>query len=383
MPIPQPLYTLSFVMMALANFCTMSSFAGFFLFPLFIADHGGSRADIGIIMGAFFISSVFSRPWIAEMVDRIGRKRSYSIGSLIMTLLPLGYLTLGGDLGDFYLPLLGIRIIHGVGLAICMTAAFTYVADIVPAGRLNEGIGIFGVSGLTGLAFGPFVCEWLIQTSGFHAFFLAAAAMAGVGFLSHFLSRESRIHFSRDLKRSFFSVLRGRKMAMVAVLALLFGFGSAASGNFVSPLAQERHLTFISLYYIAYSSAAVLTRLFGARLADRLGEERILPYALTLTGVGLLTLILPGANGVLALSGLLSGCGHGFLYPCLNVLAVRGEPAEIRGKITGIFTGSIDAGAFIGSIILGQIGEWAGFPTLFLAAGLALLLGLGVFRLGR
>jgi dipeptide/tripeptide permease len=62
---------------------------------------------------------------------------------------------------------------------------------------------------------------------------------------------------------------------------------------------------------------------------------------------------------------------------------VRGEPAEVRGKITGIFTGSIDAGAFIGSIILGQIGEWAGFPTLFLAAGVALLLGLGVFRLGR
>ena len=228
MPIPQPLYTLSFVMMALANFCTMSSFAGFFLFPLFIADHGGSRADIGIIMGAFFISSVFSRPWIAEMVDRIGRKRSYSIGSLIMTVLPLGYLYLGDDLGEYYLPLLGIRIIHGVGLAICMTAAFTYVADIVPAGRLNEGIGIFGVSGLTGLAFGPFVCEWLIQTSGFHAFFLATAGMAGVGFLSHLLTRESRIHFSRHLKRSFLSVLRGRKMAMVAVLALLFGFGSAA-----------------------------------------------------------------------------------------------------------------------------------------------------------
>jgi predicted MFS family arabinose efflux permease len=257
------------------------------------------------------------------------------------------------------------------------------VADIVPAGRLNEGIGIFGVSGLTGLAFGPFVCEWLIQTSGFHAFFLAAAAMAGVGFLSHFFSRESSVDFSRDLRRSFFSVFRGRKMAMVAVLALLFGFGSAASGNFVSPLAQERHLTFISLYYIAYSAAAVLTRLFGARLADRLGEERILPYALTLTGVGLLTLILSGGNGVLALSGLLSGCGHGFLYPCLNVLAVRGEPVEIRGKITGIFTGSIDAGALIGSIILGQIGQWAGFPALFLAAGLALLLGLGIFKLGR
>ncbi len=36
--------------------------------------------------------------------------------------------------------------------------------------------------------------------------------------------------------------------------------------------------------------------------------------------------------------------------------------------------------AFVGSIILGYIGEWAGFPTLFFTAGLTLLTGLGVYR---
>ena len=85
----------------------------------------------------------------------------------------------------------------------------------------------------------------------------------------------------------------------------------------------------------------------------------------------------------LILSGLLSGCGHGFLFPSLNSLAIRNEPIAIRGKITGVFTGGIDAGAFIGAVLLGYIGEWAGFQALFLAAGLALLGGLGIYHFRR
>ena len=83
---------------------------------------------------------------------------------------------------------------------------------------------------------------------------------------------------------------------------------------------------------------------------------------------------------ILVLSGLMSGCGHGFLFPCLNSMVIRNEPIDIRGKITGIFTGGIDAGAFAGSILLGYIGEWIGFRSLFFAAGLALLTGLGIYK---
>lgn len=374
------LYSPSFITMAFANFFTVSSFGTFFLFPLFITNHGGSKSDIGIIMGVFALSAVLCRPWISDMIDRIGRKRSYTIGCIIMSILPLIYLFFRGDLSHFYLPLILVRILHGVGLATCFTASFTYIADIVPEGRLNEGIGMFGVTGLAGMAIGPVIGEIIIQKFGFSIFFLATTGMATLGLLLHLTVPESYIHVSHKSSQSFFSVLIKRKALIVVLLALLFGFGLSASGNFVSPFAKEQDLSFISLYYISYSSAAVLTRLLGGRLADRIGENRIIPYALSLTGGGLLILILLGGNTVLALSGFMSGCGHGFLFPCLNSLAIRREPINIRGKITGVFTGSIDAGAFVGSIILGYIGEWAGFPTLFFTAGLTLLTGLGVYR---
>lgn len=377
------LYNRSFVLMAAANLFTVSSIGAFFLFPLFITSHGGSKADIGIIMGTLALSAVACRPWISEMIDSLGRKRSYTVGCTIMSLIPLAYLLFRGELDSFYLPLLFIRVIHGVGLALCFTSAFTYIADIVPESRLNEGIGMFGITGLTGMAVGPAIGETIIRAFGFNQFFLSATIMATTGLCLQLALPESYTRVTIETSESFFSVLNRKKVLIVALLALLFGFALSASGSFVAPFAKEKHLAFISLYYICYSSAAVLTRLPGGRLADRIGEERIIPNALVLTGVGLLLLIFLKGNFILILSGLMSGCGHGFLFPCLNSLAIRGEPAHIRGKINGVFTGGIDAGVFLGSIILGFIGEWAGFRALFLVAGISLLPGLWIYRLLR
>ena len=377
----QDLYVPSFVLMAVANFFTVSSFGCFFLFPLFITSHGGSKADIGIVMGVTVLSSVLCRPWISEMIDRVGRKRCYGIGCITMSLLPLSYLMFRGELSGFYLPLLLVRFLHGVGLAICFTSGFTYIADIVPKERLNEGIGMYGVTALVGMAVGPVIAEIIIGEFGFQSFFIAASSLAFVGFFLHLPLAESYDGRISGSGTSFFSVLKRKKMLLIVALAFLFGFGLAASSNFVSPFAKEQHITFISLYFIAYSSAAVMTRFFGGRLADRVGEERIIPYALITTGVGFLVLIALGGDIILVVAGFMSGCGHGFLFPCLNALALRDEPRGIRGKINGIFTGGIDAGAFSGSIILGYVGQWAGFQTLFLIAGFALFAGFVIYRL--
>jgi len=370
------LYSAAFVAMAAANFAAAASFGVFFLFPLLIEKHGGTKADIGLIMGVFALAATLCRPWVAELIDRLGRKHSYTIGSLVMTLLPCGYLALGNDLAATYLLLLALRIVHGVGLALCFTACFTYVADIVPPARLNEGIGMFGISGLVGLAVGPSLAELALDHWGEPAFFFTASGLAAVGLVCHLPLAETLVRGTTAGGVSFFAVLRRPKMVLVSVLAVLFGFGLAAAGNFVAPLAVERHIAFVSLYFLCYSAAAVLVRLVGGRLADRFGERRIVPYALSITGGGLLALTLVHGQLALAAAGLAAGCGHGLLYPALNSWAIRGEPAAVRGKVTGIYTGALDAGNFSGSLLLGLVGEWCGLSVLFLVAGGALLTGL-------
>ena len=379
------LYTPAFAALFLANLALVASFAAFFLFPLFILERGGSDRDIGIIMGIFALASALCRPWVAEMIDRIGRKRSFSIGCAIMTLLPLLHLLLHGPLENYYTALLFLRILHGIGLAICFTSVFTFIIDLIPVQRLNEGIGIFGTSGLIGLASGPLLTEPIMLRYGFSAFFLTTSALAAVAFLFHLPVPDQHrlLRNSATPSPSFFALLKTRKMLISAGIALLFGVGLAATGNFIAPFAQSRNLSYISIYFFAYASAAVLTRVFLGRLADRVGESQIIPWGLGIAAGGLILVPLVQTNALLLMVGFLFGIGHGLLFPALNALAIRNEPYATRGKVTGIFTGGIDSGAFIGAILLGIIGDLAGYTSLFVCAALLLSGGHILLRFQR
>ncbi|MBU2548496.1 MAG: MFS transporter [Proteobacteria bacterium] len=368
-------------MMAGAHFFAVASMSGMFLFPLFVTAHGGSEVDIGLLMGAMAMSAVASRPVVSWMIDRLGRRRSYGMGAMAMALTPLAYLLFDGPLGGFYLPLTAVRIAHGVGLAVSFTAAFTYIADIIPTARLNEGLGMFGTTALVAMAVGPALAEPVVSHYGFPLYFVLCSGLgAGALTLHLFLPETYSPPGSSATDLSFLAVLIRKKVWGVASLAGLFGVGLAAYGGFVAPLAQHRALPNIAFYFMAYSAAALMTRLLGSRLADRVGEERIIPWALFINGAGLLLLIPANGTGLLILSGLVTGTGHGFLFPCLNALVIRDEPPQVRGKINGIFTGGIDAGTLVGSVALGYVGEHLGFQALFLVAGLSVLSGLIFFR---
>jgi MFS family permease len=374
------LYTPAFWAMALANLCHTASFSAFFLLPLYILNHGGNQGEIGVVMGVFALASAICRPWVAEMIDRIGRKRSYTVGSILMVVSPLLYLLIEDPLGATYPLFLALRALHGVGLAICFTAVFTFMADILPQDRLNEGIGMFGISGLLGIAIGPVVAETTLEHFGFSGVFLTASALAAVALCVHQPLQESCKERGSTIKTTFFGLLKREKFIVVGLLSLLFGFGLAGTGGFVAPLAEERNLGFISVYFFCYSGGAIAVRFVGGWLADSLGEKRILPYSIILYMAGLFLLPLTYSQITLCAAGMLSGIGHGLLFPLLNTMAVRDEPAAIRGKATGIFTGGIDTGIFAGSLMLGYIGDWFGLNVLFVCAGLSMAIALILFR---
>ncbi len=374
------LYTPAFWAMALANLCHTASFSAFFLLPLYILDHGGRQDDIGIIMGIFALASALCRPWISSMIDRIGRKRSYTLGSILMVAAPFLYLAVDDPLAAGYPLFLLLRVIHGIGLAICFTAVFTFMADILPQDRLNEGIGMFGISGLLGIAIGPVLAETVLRHFDYTGLFMVAGGLAAVALVAHQPLRESGPQQAASRRTTFFSLFKREKFIVVGLLAFLFGIGLAGTGNFVAPLAEDRGLGFVSIYFFCYSGGAIAIRFIGGRLADDLGERTLLPYTILLYMAGIFILPVTHNQLLLCVAGLLSGIGHGLLFPLLNTMAVRDEPGEIRGKATGIFTGGIDTGLFAGSLVLGYIGDWFGLNILFVCAGLSMAAAFIVFR---
>ena len=373
-----PLYTREFILLLISGLLLTTGIGVFYLFPLFVLDLGGSKSDIGILMGTMSLSAVALRPLTSGLVDRLGRKGSLVVGCLLMTAVSIAHLFFRGSIGQLYPVLVILRLLFGTGLALGIIASLTLAADLAPVSRLNEGLGIFGVMPLLGIAIGPVIGESIIQHWGFNAMFLAAAGFFTAGFFFLLPLKDNFTTPDGGVRSGFMKTLRIGLVWRMAFICLCFGVAFAAHGGFVAPFAKAGSMS-VSAYFVSYSTAAVIARLFGGRLADKFGEKQLIPVALAIAGTGFVCLIQVTSTVGLAGTGFVAGLGHGLLFPSLIALTIRPFASGDRGKVTGILTGGVDAGLFLGSLSMGQLGDVFGFQAIFAMAAATLLVGLGVF----
>lgn len=376
----EPVFTGPFILLLACSLMLMVGIGVFYLFPLFVLDIGGNKADIGILMGAMSLAAVLARPWVSNFVDRFGRKRGLLTSSLLLLIVSVIHLFFTGPIQQTYPFLLILRLIFGAGLALSFISGLSMAADLAPASRLTEAIGFFGITPMLGIALGPVLGESLIHLWGFSAVFYAGLALFMTAFLCLLPMRDrfKRSSTSGGTLGNFFKVLQIPLVWRMTVICVCFGVAFAAHASFVAPFAQQHALP-VSAYFIAYSAAAIFSRITVGKLVHRFGEIRIMFAALVVAGIGFFGLIgvsyIPG----LIVTGMLAGMGHGFLFPSLISVTLHPIPAYRRGKVNGALTGGFDAGVFGGALIMGQLGELFGYPIIFATAGIFIVLGFVIF----
>jgi len=147
------------------------------------------------------------------------------------------------------------------------------------------------------------------------------------------------------------------------------------------------------LIYGAYTALVYITPVIGGYLADRyIGQRKAVQYGAVLLVIGHGLMAVEGSGGQdsaalnvfwLALAFIIMGVG--FLKA--NISAIVGQLYRQgdarRDPAFTIFYMGINLGAFIGSLLVGYLGEAYGWSWGFGAAGVGMLLGLLVFVLGR
>ena len=80
--------------------------------PTYAEDLGGTRQQVGFVMGAFAVGLLGSRVWLGQVADEKGRKIVILIGAFVGAIAPLGYLAVQN------IPaLMAIRAFHGISVA--------------------------------------------------------------------------------------------------------------------------------------------------------------------------------------------------------------------------------------------------------------------------
>jgi len=342
--------------------------------PVFIVGLGGNNFDVGLVMGSIGVTSLGALPLLAPLIDRLGRKIFILAGILIIGISNAFFL-----LFHAYSPIMiAVRLVQGLAFAACFNGCATYVADIVPPEKRAQGFGLFGVSGSTAVAIGPYLGEKFLLNWGFSAYFSLLVAFGLLGFCTAVAVQDKPMKRSREEVRGFFpTAVRGGHLAMMSVAAVC-GSGFAAMNTFF-PLHAKNLGYQAGVFFVCYGISLVLVRVFFGAVADNMRREKLIFYCII--GFGIL---LFGTSNITSLSqtvllGALFGLVQGLSYPAMMARMVDRSNEGNRAVVVSLFTGSFGVGINVSVLGWGYVANEEGLSAMFLIGGALMFAAAAVF----
>jgi MFS family permease len=327
---------------------------------------GSGDLAVGVVVGAFALTSVVCRPLAGRQSDRRGRRVVLIAGALAMTAGGVLYL-----LSDNVATLIAARLVVGAGEGTVYTAGATWAVDLAPEDRRGRALGLFGLAVWGGLSLGPLAGELLRSSAGYDAVWILTAALPAAGALVALRLPEPPVPaLSPEAERA---ALLPRAAHRPGVALALANIGYAALAGFVVLALKARGIGGGASVFTAFAVAVFASRLVLSRVPDRAGARRTATAAGLLEALGLTVVAAATSLTVALIGALIVGVGFSMLFPSLALMVVGEVEDDRRGSAMGAFTAFFDIGVGLGGPIAGATAALAGYPAVFYLSAVAAL----------
>ena len=347
------IYTLKFWLLCASSFLFSSSFNMLIPeLPAFLSAMGGGEYK-GYIIGLFTITAGLSRPFSGRLTDTVGRVPVMIIGAAVCVVCSLLYPLLT-TISGFLL----LRLVHGFSTGFKPTATSAYIADIIPADRWGEAMGIHGLCFSTGLAIGPALGSLITSYYSIDWLFYASSLFALLSII--ILLKLKETHVDKQPFHLQLLKLTSKDIfePMVLPVAIVCFFGYLSYGAILTLIPDwSEHLgvTNKGLFYVVFTVFSLLVRLASGKLSDVKGRVYVLKLALcfivsSVVIMGISTLVL-----TLFIGAALYGLGTGLFSPAITAWAADRSSMEHRGRGMATMYISLEAGIGLGAFTAGWI----------------------------
>jgi MFS family permease len=348
-----------------------------------LTDNSG--VAVGITTGLQFGPMLLLGPAAGVLADRLPRRKllmaTQATSGLLALILGVLVITDVAQLWHVYV-LAGLL---GATAAVDAPARQTFVAEMVPAERLSNAVGLNSASFHLGRMIGPAVAGLLIQVAGTGPVFLinGATFVATVLSLSQMRLRElqqvPRASRAKGQIREGLAYVRSRPdiMLIMVIVGLVGTFGL----NFQMTTALMARLEFhkgASEYGILGSIMAIGS-LSGALLAARRERPRLrlLVGATAAFGVFAIAASQMPTYELFAISLIPVGLSALTLMTAANSTVQMSTEPEMRGRVMALYMAIFMGGTPIGAPVVGWVGETFGAPwSIALGGGVALVVAI-------
>jgi MFS family permease len=271
-----------------------------------------------------------------------------------------------------------VRFLYTCSAAGAFGASITYVSLRAPESRMAEMIGMLGTSGFFGLALGPCLGDYLVdsaQVQFIHVqrMFLLAASMSAIAIVFAVLGTRQPTPRAAGETLPMLAALRKYYPGPVLVMAAGMGLVLSLPHTFLSAFAAELAIPRIKLFFIVYAAVAMAVRLSTRRLADRIGVRPVILWGMACAIAATLSYLLVASETTLILPAFFTGIAHALLFPAVVAGGNAAFPPAYRGIATTLMLSMFDCGLLFGQPAMGAIIHAARqlhlppYPTMFTA----------------
>ena len=340
--------------------------------PLYITHLGGTPFTVGVVIAAFGVTSVISRPVIGYWVDRWSETGMMTLGmigqalSIVFCLVP------------FNTAVIFSNALRGIGWSSMAASGYTLLASAAPQERRGEASGYFGGVQSSATILFPAISLWILDLplGGYRAVFFLAMALVSVGALttwalSHSTAQQpgkTIVDISEPWWREIVNVV-DRHILTAALLIFALNMSLPCFSSFIVLYAREIGVSHFAWYYVVVGATSALGRPLLGRLSDRLGAGRSLIIAFALESTALLLMPLASNLAGLMISGSLWFMGAAIGGARIMALAIEQAPAERRGRAMASYSTALPLSNGTGALINGIVVDLAGYHWMFTIAG--------------
>lgn len=318
--------------------------------PAYLSSLGGAEYK-GLIIALFTLTAGISRPFSGKLTDKIGRVPVMAVGSLVCFGCGFLYPILTSVAGFLFL-----RLIHGFSTGFKPTATAAYVADIVPAGRWGEAMGIHGLFFSTGMAIGPAIGSAITQYFSIDILFYCSSLFALLSVAIIFNVKET-LKAKQQFKFNFFKMTRKEVINIQALPAFWVTLASYTSYGALLTLIPDwsNHLGFTNkgIFFMVFTFSSLMMRFFAGKTSDLYGRKPILKISLILLCISLVWI--GASNGAIGfiIGSLIYGVATGLLSPAISAWTIDLSDADKRGVSVATMYIALEVGIGLGALLAG------------------------------
>ncbi len=370
----QKILTRDFILCFISQFTFSSVF--FILIPtipIYLSRLGETEAGIGILVGVLSVSSLILRPLVGRALLKIPEKKFMIAGSLLYTLSSIAYL-----FSTSFWPILIVRVLQGVGLAIFQTASFTLITRISPDALRGQILSYFYLAINVAFALAPSLGMYIMNLFDFTILFLVCAAFS-LFTLFITLKMESIQGVSLQSEFSTDQPLITREALPTSIMAFMGSMIWGAVTAFFPLHALNHGVPNPGLFFAAMALTLIFGRAFGGRILDLYAREKVIFPCLIAQIIAMGILTFSNTLPMFILVAVVWGIGNAFFYPTLVAYTID-LAGSSRGPAIGTYLALSDFGVGIGSVIMGFIVHLTNYPFMFFCLAITGIINLSYFH---